>query len=148
MKQVDSDRGTQRRGRHNGLTANNGNSAVIHVFKNLGAAVMTSEQSSEITILVTEEKLDALVASKFKDAVKKLASEGNSRILIDMGNTRFVDSAGCGALVASLRVLLRNNGDMKIARPSPQARTLFELTRLHRVFEIFDDVESAQSSFL
>lgn len=105
------------------------------------------QDKSGITVVVTEEKLDALVASKFKDAVKKLAEEGKQKILIDMGNTRFVDSAGCGALVASLRVLLKNNGDMKIARPSAQARTLFELTRLHRVFEIFDDIESAERSF-
>jgi len=108
---------------------------------------MTIEERAGITVLVTEEKLDALVASQFKDSVKNLAEKGKSKILIDMGNTRFVDSAGCGALVASLRVLLKNNGDMKIARPSPQARSLFELTRLHRVFEIFDDIESAERSF-
>jgi anti-anti-sigma regulatory factor len=50
--------------------------------------------------------------------------------------------------VASLRALLNNKGDMKIASPSPQARTLFQLTRLDRVFEIFDNVEAAERSFL
>lgn len=108
---------------------------------------MNIEEKQGITILATEEKLDAVVATKLKDAVKKLAEDGKLKILIDMGNTRFIDSAGCGALVASLRVLLKNKGDMKIARPSPQVQTLFELTRLHRVFEIFDDFDAAVSSF-
>ena len=105
------------------------------------------EDKEGITILSTEEKLDAVVATKFKDTVKKLAEAGKLKIVIDMGETRFIDSAGCGALVASLRVLLKNKGDMKIARPSPQVRTLFELTRLHRVFEIFDEFDAAIKSF-
>jgi anti-sigma B factor antagonist len=108
---------------------------------------VTIEEKDGITVVATEEKLDAVVATKLKDAVKKLAEDGQLKILIDMGKTRFIDSAGCGALVASLRVLLKNKGDMKIARPSAQVQTLFELTRLHKVFEIFDDIEAAIQSF-
>ncbi|MEI7449363.1 MAG: STAS domain-containing protein [Desulfomonile sp.] len=100
-----------------------------------------------ITIVITEHRLDALVSVKFKDTVKKLVEDGSQKILIDMGETVFIDSAGCGALVASLRALSKNKGDMKIARPSSQVQTLFELTRLHKVFEIFEDVESASKSF-
>lgn len=100
-----------------------------------------------ITTITTDERLDAVVAPQLKDMVKKLAEEQKMKLIIDLAQTRFIDSSGCGALVASLRALLKNNGDMKIARPSPQAKTLFQLTRLHRVFEIFDDVEGARSSF-
>lgn len=109
---------------------------------------MITEDREGITIVVADERLDALVATTLKNTVKKLAEEGKRKILIDMGRTKFIDSAGCGALVASLRVLLKNQGDMKVARPSQQVRTLFELTRLHRVFEIFDDVDAAAGSFL
>jgi anti-sigma B factor antagonist len=108
---------------------------------------MTIEEKDGIWVVVTEERLDALEAPKVKDAVKKLAEEGKLKILIDMGKTRFIDSAGCGSLVASLRTIAKNKGDMKISRPSAQVQTLFELTRLHRIFEIFDDVEGAVNSF-
>lgn len=101
----------------------------------------------KITCVVMDEKLDAIIATKFKEVVKDLAESGKLKILIDIGNTRFMDSAGCGALVASLRVLLKNGGDMKIAGPSGQVRTLFDLTRLYKVFEVFDDKDSALKSF-
>jgi anti-anti-sigma regulatory factor len=41
-----------------------------------------------------------------------------------------------------------NQGDIKIARPTPQAFKVFQLTRLDRVFEIYDSVESAIESFV
>ena len=100
-----------------------------------------------ITIITTDERLDAVVAPQLKDAVKSLAEQSKMRLIIDLAKTRFIDSSGCGALVASLRALIKNNGDMKIANPSPQAKTLFQLTRLHRVFEIYDDVAGALKSF-
>jgi anti-sigma B factor antagonist len=108
---------------------------------------MEVQEKDGITTITTDERLDAVVAPQLKDMVKKLAEEQKMKLIIDLAQTRFIDSSGCGALVASLRALLKNNGDMKIARPSPQAKTLFQLTRLHRVFEIFDDVEGARSSF-
>lgn len=108
---------------------------------------MEVDNKTGITIIRTDERLDAVVAPQLKETVKKLAEESKVKLVIDLEKTRFIDSSGCGALVASLRALLKNNGDMKIANPSPQAKTLFELTRLHRVFEIFDDLEGAIKSF-
>ncbi len=102
----------------------------------------------EVAVIATDEKLDAVVAPQLKETVRKLADEENKRkIIIDLGKTKFIDSSGCGSLVASLRVLTKNRGEMKIAGPSRQAKSLFELTRLDRVFEIFADVESAMRSF-
>ena len=108
---------------------------------------MEVRKKGQITIIITDERLDAVVAPQLKETVKKLAEQSKMRLVIDLAKTRFIDSSGCGALVASLRALLKSNGDMKIAGPSPQAKTLFQLTRLHRVFEIFDDVDQAVKSF-
>lgn len=108
---------------------------------------MEIQERDGITVITTDERLDAVVAPQLKDAVNKLAEKGEMKLVIDLEKTRFIDSSGCGALVASLRALIKSNGDLKIANPSPQAKTLFQLTRLHRVFEIFDDVEGAIKSF-
>jgi anti-sigma B factor antagonist len=108
---------------------------------------MEVQEVNGITIVVVDERLDAVAAPKLKEVVKRLAERSKIKLIIDLGNTRFIDSSGCGALVASLRALVKNGGDMRIARPAPQAMTLFELTRLHRVFEIFEDVDPALKSF-
>lgn len=108
---------------------------------------MEIREQDGITIITTDERLDAVVAPQLKDAVNKLAERSETKLVIDLEKTRFIDSSGCGALVASLRALIKSSGDMKIANPSPQAKTLFQLTRLHRVFEIYDDLEGAVKSF-
>jgi anti-sigma B factor antagonist len=109
---------------------------------------MQVERKDGVAVIATEERLDALVAPDLKETVRKLVEESSlTKIVIDLDKTKFIDSSGCGALVASLRVLMKNNGDMKIARPTAQAKSLFELTRLHRVFEIFEDIDAALRSF-
>jgi anti-sigma B factor antagonist len=76
-----------------------------------------------------------------------LAQEPYLKLVIDMGKTLFLDSSGCGGLGSSVKTLLNNHGDIKIARPTPSVFEVFQLTRLHRVFEIYDSVESAVESF-
>ena len=45
------------------------------------------------------------------------------------------------------KTLTMNQGEMRIARPTPRVLEILQLTRLHRVFEIYDSVESAVESF-
>ncbi|MCL5124394.1 MAG: STAS domain-containing protein [Deltaproteobacteria bacterium] len=109
---------------------------------------MDVQRKDGVVVISIDERLDALAAPKLKETVKKMSEESSTKLVIDLAKTKFIDSSGCGALVASLRTLLKNQGDLKIARPSPQAQTLFQLTRLHRVFEIYDNLDAAIQSFV
>ena len=108
---------------------------------------MNVEKREGVTIIETEERLDSLVGPKLKDVVRDLAQNGGLRLIVDMKNTLFIDSSGLGGLLSSLKIVMKHQGDIKIARPTPQALTLLRLTRLHRVFSIHEDVESAIRSF-
>ncbi|MGC8605505.1 MAG: STAS domain-containing protein [Desulfomonilaceae bacterium] len=108
---------------------------------------MKVEKRGGITILVTEERLDSLDGPKLRDVVKQMVQESSFNIVIDMEKTLFLDSSGCGGLLSSLKTLTNNHGDMKIARPTSKVLEVFQLTRLHRVFEIHNTLESAVNSF-
>ena len=87
-------------------------------------------------------------AEPVQDVVKQLLDqEPCLKLVIDMGKTLFLDSSGCGGLISSLKTLKDNHGEMKIARPTSKVIEIFQLTRLHRVFEIHHSVESALESF-
>lgn len=101
-----------------------------------------------VTVIETEERLDSLDGPRLKDVVQGLAQVKGIHLIIDMHQTIFIDSSGLGGLLSSLKTLIKMEGDIRIARPSPQALTLLRLTRLQRVFEIHDDLESAIKSFL
>jgi len=108
---------------------------------------MDIQEVDGITVISTDERLDAVSAPTLREMVGKVTGKGQVRIVIDLARTSFIDSSGCGSLVASMRAVLKSSGEMRLARPSPQAKTLFELTRLHKVFAVYDDLGAAIKSF-
>ena len=64
-------------------------------------------------------------------------------VVVDLGEVDFIDSAGLGVLMALLKRVSEGGGDLKIAKLQKKARVVFEITRAHRVFEIFDGVDQA-----
>jgi anti-sigma B factor antagonist len=108
---------------------------------------MNVERIDDVTIVSPEARLDSLDGPKLKDVIKGLAQKPGLKVVIDMGNTLFLDSSGCGGLVSSLKSLLDNDGQMSIARPTPKCQQILRLTRLHRLFDIHDSIESAIKSF-
>ena len=108
---------------------------------------MKIEKINGITVLLTGQRLDAIDSPKMKGIVKELAEESSPKLVVDMGQTLTLDSSGCGSLISAFKTLLNNNGEMKIARPNPKCLEILRLTRLHRVFAIYDSVERAVESF-
>ena len=91
----------------------------------------------------------ALEASNVGDFREMVASllEGTNKLLVDMINVTFLDSSGLGALVAIWRNLSSRDGEIKLCSIDPAVRTVFDLTRMHRVFEIYDTQDQALTSF-
>ena len=67
--------------------------------------------------------------------------------VLDLGEVEFLDSTGLGALVALLTRVTARGGDLRLARMPKKVRMIFEITRAHRIFEIFETVEEALESF-
>jgi anti-sigma B factor antagonist len=108
---------------------------------------MLVQEKNGVAVITVDERLDVVSAGALKDTIRELVDQNKIKVVIDLQHTKFIDSSGCGALVASLRSLIKCKGDMKVSGPSSQARSLFELTRLYRVFEIYDNLEGALNSF-
>ncbi|MBN1907887.1 MAG: STAS domain-containing protein [Deltaproteobacteria bacterium] len=92
-------------------------------------------------------RLDAASVKGFKDSVTTLVKKGICNIVIDMKEVEFIDSSGLGSLVSCLRVVNNEGGDIRLSSLQNQIRALLELTRMHRVFQIFDDTDTAIKSF-
>ena len=105
------------------------------------------EKNYVVIIQVKEERLDAHNSGELKSQMLSLFEEGKNHIIIDLGEVRFVDSSGLGALVSGFKNASARNGNLKLCSLQPQVKSMFELTRLHRVFEIFSGVDDALASF-
>ncbi|NJC89353.1 MAG: STAS domain-containing protein [Desulfuromonas sp.] len=105
------------------------------------------QRGSAVLLAVHEERLDAHNSSELKAQMLKLFEEGKNNLIVDLQAVRFVDSSGLGALVSGFKNASSRNGSLKLSGLQLQVKSMFELTRLHRVFEIFSDVDEALASF-
>jgi anti-anti-sigma factor len=62
--------------------------------------------------------------------------EGTGRLIIDLGRTRHVDSAGLGALMLIQRRAAERRQVVVLRNPSEEIRFLLVLTKLYDLFEI------------
>jgi len=108
---------------------------------------LKTEEVGDIVLLrIEEERMDAHNSGAFKEQMLALFDEGKCNLIIDLSAVRFVDSSGLGALVSGFKNASAREGSLKLCGMQPQVRSMFELTRLHRVFEIYTSVEEAQGS--
>lgn len=108
---------------------------------------MREERSGDLDVLILKGRLDAAVSKEFKKRLSLLVEEGRVRLVMDLSGVDFIDSSGLGLLVGALRGVTKMGGDIKIASPQNPVRAIFELTRLHRVFGIYNDRTSAEKAF-
>ncbi len=106
-----------------------------------------TEQDEIVKIKIQEERMDAHNSGDLKEQMLQLFDDGKCNLVIDLSEVRFVDSSGLGALVSGFKNASARDGSLKLCSLQPQVRSMFELTRLHRVFEIFASVDEALESF-
>ena len=108
---------------------------------------MPFDRIGDVTVaLVPVEELDASNAADFKrDAAPLL--EATTKLVFDLSRLRFVDSSGLGAFISCLRNLNAKGGDVKLCGMSKQVRAVFELVRMHRIFDIYGTKEEAVRAF-
>jgi anti-sigma B factor antagonist len=108
---------------------------------------LTCETLGEVAVCaVPVEELDASNTAEFKREMAPVL-EANGRVVLDLSRVRFVDSSGLGAFVSCLRKLNAKGGDLKLSGMSTSVRGVFELVRMHRVFDILPTKEEAVRAF-
>ncbi len=109
----------------------------------------TYEDHSAVTLVrINVPRATADVSKEFKTFLFDLVdNQKHQRILVDFSKVEFADSSFLGSLVSGLKKSTAIKGDIKILSLQQPVRTMFELTRLYKVFEIFDNESDAIKSF-
>ncbi len=92
------------------------------------------------------EDLDASNVDDFRRDIAPIL-DSNTRVVLDLSRVQFVDSSGLGAFISCLRKLNASGGDLKLCGRAKPVRAVFELVRMHRVFDILPTREEAVRAF-
>ena len=100
-------------------------------------------QVKNLTILDLEGDFDSRNAASAKERIRATIEEGCDCILINLEGVPYMDSAGLGTLVSALKATSERGGVICLSCLTDQVRMVIELTRLDRVFTVYDSVETA-----
>ncbi|MCK0177302.1 STAS domain-containing protein [Mycolicibacterium sp. F2034L] len=96
-----------------------------------------------VVVVQPDGRLNMVAAPSLRRQLHALVDGGNSKVVVDLSKTEFIDSSGLGALISGLKVARQAGGDLRIAAPTRQVVTVLELTNLNRVLRAHDSVDGA-----
>lgn len=101
----------------------------------------------KVNILVLGDKLDLAGGAQLKKDVKALLDQGETLIHLDMTDVLFINSLGLGALVFLMKEMRTHKGRLTLSNLAPYVKEIFNITQLHHVFEIFQDIDEMIASY-
>jgi anti-sigma B factor antagonist len=109
---------------------------------------MTERDVNGITVVTMDGRIVLGEESNaLRERVKSLLAGQKSKIVLDMGNVTYIDSAGLGTLVATYHSARQQGATMKLANLGQKFREVLQVTKLLTVFEVHDSEGAAVASF-
>lgn len=82
-----------------------------------------------------------------KDKVNSLINQGRRKLVLNLAEVPYIDSAGLGEIVRTYTTVSRQGGSLKLLNLTKRITDLLSITKLLTVFETFDAEDDAVKSF-
>jgi anti-sigma B factor antagonist len=82
-----------------------------------------------------------------RDEIRDQLSHGFKKIVLNLGEVTYIDSAGLGELTAAYTSVKNREGDLKLMNLTKRVHDLMQITKLYTVFDVYDDEMQALVSF-
>src|SRR4029079_16892317 len=114
--------------------------AVMHVTERTVGDVTVVDVSGKVTL---GDGGDVVL----KDKMASLVQQGRKKVLLNLGDVSYVDSAGLGAIVQAYATLNKNGGSLKLLNATKRIKDLLSITKLLTIFDTFDNEADGVKSF-
>jgi anti-sigma B factor antagonist len=111
-----------------------------------GLAEFRIEEESlgpSVRVLIVHGDADLYSAPELREHVRRAIDGGATTIVVDLSDAAVVDSTSLGVLLAAMRRLREQNGQIRLVVPRAEVRRVFEITMLDRIFELHETQEEA-----
>ena len=82
-----------------------------------------------------------------KDKVNSLILQGRKKLVLNLADVPYVDSAGLGEIVRTYTTVTKQGGSLKLANLTTRITDLLSITKLLTVFDTYDSEADAVRSF-
>jgi anti-sigma B factor antagonist len=95
------------------------------------------------SILPLEGDIDLHISPSVTESLNAMIRKKPERIVIDLSRATYIDSAGVAALILAMQEVEAYGGKFFLSGLQETLRSIFETSRLDRIFRIFPDVDAA-----
>jgi len=111
----------------------------MQIVERTNGGVIVLDLKGKITLGEGDELL--------KDKVNSLVNQGHRKIVLNLAEVPYIDSAGLGEIVRTYTTVSRQGGSLKLLGLTKRITDLLSITKLLTVFETFDSESDAVRSF-
>jgi anti-sigma B factor antagonist len=104
---------------------------------------MTTQPTPQTPLVIDAPvRLDAAVATSFRDILRSHIAEGQLFLAVNFAATQFIDSSGMASLVSALKAMRTAKGRLVLVGIHDAALEIFNLTRMDLIFEMSPSIEA------
>lgn len=105
---------------------------------------IATRQTAAATIVDVKGDIDLYNSPEVRKVIlEELKEKRTARLVVNLTQVRYIDSSGVASLVEGLKISKSLGSRFMLYGLSPAAREVLELSRLIRVFEVFDSEDLA-----
>jgi len=101
------------------------------------------EKSGVLIISVEGKMVGGPDATLLSEKLHELIEQGQKRFVVNMEKVDWMNSSGLGILIGGLTTVRNHGGDFRLCRLGKKTKELLEITKLDRVFHVYDSEEDA-----
>lgn len=112
------------------------------------ALKMTNREVEGVSVVALDGRIVLGEESNaLREKVKGLIAEGKKKVVLNMANITFIDSAGLGTLVAAHHSAKSQGAALKLAHLGSKFQEVLQITKLLTVFDVYNTEAEAVASF-
>lgn len=104
-------------------------------------------KKGSVNIISLGGRLDAFSSSDVETKLNALIGTGEVQLVVNLDNLEYISSSGLRVLLATLKKVRKNQGDIRLACLKPYIKEVFDISGFTQLFKIFDNEETATDSF-
>lgn len=105
------------------------------------------EKNAEVLICALEGEVDLNNSPQLRKAFEEIIKRDEKKVLVEFSRVSYIDSSGLATLIEMFQRLKKIGGRMRFSGMNQKIKNTFEITKLHKLFDIFDNQEAALKDF-
>src|SRR5215467_10615411 len=98
---------------------------------------------SRFNVVPLKGEIDLHVSPTVTATLNEVIDKKPERLVVDLSEVSYIDSAGLAALIQAMQKVEGYGGKFMLSGLQETVRSIFEISRLDQVFQIFPDADAA-----